>query len=65
MDNSPRLTASKLRERYGVSDMTLWRWLRSDRLNFPIPLIINGRRYWLSAEIEAWERAQACKQEAA
>jgi predicted DNA-binding transcriptional regulator AlpA len=48
-----------MRERYGISDMTIWRWLNNPVLNFPKPLIVNRRRYWRHAEIEAWERAQA------
>jgi hypothetical protein len=36
--------------------MTLWRWERDQRLRFPKPLVINGRRYWKLRELEAWER---------
>jgi predicted DNA-binding transcriptional regulator AlpA len=50
-----------VRERYRVSDMSIWRWLRNDELRFPKPTTINGRRYWLIAELEAWERARAGK----
>jgi hypothetical protein len=35
------------RESGGISDMTLWRWTRDPRIQFPKPdLIINGRKYW-------------------
>ena len=35
------------RENGGVSDMTLWRWMRNPRIQFPPPdLVLNGRRYW-------------------
>src|SRR6516225_1001189 len=35
------------RENGGISDMTLWRWTRNPRIQFPQPdLIINGRKYW-------------------
>lgn len=38
----------------GVSDMTLWRWLNDEKLNFPKPIYISRRRYWREAEIIAW-----------
>jgi predicted DNA-binding transcriptional regulator AlpA len=38
----------------GVSDMTLWRWLNDDALNFPKPIKIQKRRYWRESEIAAW-----------
>jgi hypothetical protein len=35
------------RENGGISDMTLWRWTRDLRIQFPQPdLVINGRKYW-------------------
>jgi len=52
------LPSRPLRRRYhDISDMTLWRWLNDDELGFPRPVIINGRRYWLISELEAWESA--------
>ena len=53
------LRGPKVRQRYDVSDMTIWRWLHNDELQFPKPTIINRRRYWLLEELEAWERARA------
>lgn len=38
----------------GISDMTLWRWLNDDALNFPKPIKIQKRRYWRAEEIVAW-----------
>jgi predicted DNA-binding transcriptional regulator AlpA len=50
------VTAPQLRNRLGgISDMTLWRWLRDPRLEFPKPLIVNRRRYWWLRDLEAWE----------
>ena len=44
--NDVLLTARQIRTRYGdVSDMCLWRWLRDQKLGFPQPVLINGRRY--------------------
>ena len=35
------------RENGGISDMTIWRWQRDPRIQFPPPdLVLNGRRYW-------------------
>jgi predicted DNA-binding transcriptional regulator AlpA len=54
--NESYVTSRQLKERYGgVSDMTLWRWLRDESLNFPKPLVINGRRLWRLPALEAWE----------
>ena len=52
------LPAASVRARYGVSDMSLWRWLRDETLGFPHPLRINKRRFWKLAELEAWEASR-------
>jgi predicted DNA-binding transcriptional regulator AlpA len=57
-DRQTYLPAGAVRTRYGVSDMSLWRWLRDERLGFPQPTRINNRRYWKIAELEAWEASQ-------
>ena len=53
------LPAGQVRARYGVSDMSLWRWLRDPRLNFPAPIKIHKRRYWKLTELEAWEASRS------
>jgi len=54
------LNAPQVRSRYGnVCEMTLWRWLHDEKLNFPRPHRINGRRFWKAAELAAWERTRA------
>src|SRR5829696_2565599 len=35
--------------------MTLWRWERDPLLEFPRPLIINGKKFYDQAELEVWE----------
>jgi predicted DNA-binding transcriptional regulator AlpA len=55
------LPGRQVRDRYHVSDMTLWRWMRSPKLKFPHPTVINRRRYWLLDELETWERANVSK----
>ena len=52
------LPASQVRARYGVSDMSIWRWLRDEALGFPVPIRIHNRRYWRRAELEAWEASR-------
>ncbi len=50
-------TSAQVRARYGgVSDMTLWRWLRDEDLAFPQPIRIKGRRLWSEESLAAWER---------
>jgi predicted DNA-binding transcriptional regulator AlpA len=52
------LNAAQVRRRYGgVSDMSIWRWLRDG--GFPQPLRISGRRFWLEADLTAWEQRQS------
>jgi predicted DNA-binding transcriptional regulator AlpA len=38
----------------GVSDMSLWRWLNDDAMNFPKPIYIARRRYWREADVIQW-----------
>jgi len=52
------LLSSAVRGRYGVSDMTIWRWLHNQKLGFPAPIRINGRRFWRLADLEAWEASR-------
>jgi predicted DNA-binding transcriptional regulator AlpA len=53
------LPAGKVRARYNVSDMALWRWLHDEQLSFPQPIRINNRRFWRVAELRAWEASKA------
>ncbi|OXE42989.1 transcriptional regulator [Methylobacterium radiotolerans] len=62
--NEDLLPASVARARYGVSDMTIFRWLADPRLGFPQPIRINGRRYWRLADLQAFEARQASKEAA-
>jgi predicted DNA-binding transcriptional regulator AlpA len=50
--------AVEVRERYGISDVALWRWLRDPKLKFPQPAMrVLDRRYWLEEDLIAWERS--------
>jgi len=52
------LPAGQVRARYGVSDMSLWRWLRDEALGFPRPIRINRRRFWKLDDLESWEASR-------
>jgi predicted DNA-binding transcriptional regulator AlpA len=55
MDQQSYLPAAAVRARFGVSDMSLWRWSRDKALGFPAPIRINNRRFWRLGDLEAWE----------
>jgi hypothetical protein len=39
--------------------MSLWRWLKDPTIGFPQPTMrVKDRRYWLEADLIAWERTQ-------
>ncbi len=59
--NQEFLPARKVWERYGITQMSLWRWLRDDAMKFPRPIYLGRFRYWRIAELEAWEAEQAAK----
>lgn len=55
---SPLIRSHTVKRMFGgVSDMTLWRWLK--RRGFPKPQKIAGRCYWLPEAIKAWEDRNA------
>jgi predicted DNA-binding transcriptional regulator AlpA len=55
-DEDTLLTAQQVCTKLGgISTMTLWRWLASDRVKFPPPTLrINARRYWSAGSIRCW-----------
>lgn len=59
------LPARNVWERYGVTSMTLWRWLNDPAMGFPQPVYFGRYRYWRAADLEAWERAKQRGKEAA
>lgn len=64
-DKDIYLTAPQVCQRYNISDMSLWRWLKNPELAFPQPLKINRRRYFREADLIEWERHQAARKVAA
>jgi len=51
-------TARDVRDRYNVSDMTIWRWLADEKLAFPKPLVIRRRRLWDTEDLDAFDARQ-------
>src|SRR6516164_6507993 len=61
-DDPPRrfLTGPQVCSRYSITDMGLWRWLKDPTIGFPQPAMrVKDRRYWLEADLIAWERGRA------
>ena len=53
------LPAAQVWRRYGVSSMSLHRWIRDPTMNFPPATYIGRRRYWRLSDLVRWERARA------
>ena len=58
-DETTFLPEAAVCRRYGVSDMTLIRWDRDERLGFPKPILIRGRKYRRLSELLEFEERQA------
>jgi predicted DNA-binding transcriptional regulator AlpA len=58
-DDRVFLPASQVWGRYGVSEMSINRWLRNPKLNFPKPIYIGRFRYWRLSDLTRWERERA------
>lgn len=54
--------ARKVWERYGVTSMTISRWLDDEDMGFPRPTYFGRFRYWKTSDLEAWERDRARRQ---
>jgi predicted DNA-binding transcriptional regulator AlpA len=54
-EHSEYIPATVVQARYAISHVTLWRWIRSASLGFPQPVIVNRRRLFRRADLEAWE----------
>lgn len=52
------LTARSVWERYGVTSMSLYRWLADEDLGFPKPVYFGRFRHWRLSELIAWESAR-------
>lgn len=52
------LTGPQVEVRYQKSYMTIYRWVRDDRLGFPKPMNINGRLLFSVADLDAFDAQQ-------
>jgi predicted DNA-binding transcriptional regulator AlpA len=53
------LAGAQLAKFLSVTTMTIWRWERDPKLEFPQPTIIRDRKYWNRDDINAWMRRTA------
>ena len=53
------LTRPQVKQRYQISEMTLWRWENSETLDFPKPIVINRRKFFREEDLHNWERERA------
>lgn len=53
------LPASRVWKRYGVTSMTISRWLADERIAFPRPTYVGRFRYWRVADLQEWGRKRA------
>ncbi|MFN4354893.1 hypothetical protein [Parvibaculum sp.] len=44
--------------RYKITKMTLWRWENDPELGFPEAVRIRRRRYWMLADLQAFDVRQ-------
>jgi predicted DNA-binding transcriptional regulator AlpA len=61
-DDLRYLTIGQVRERFGVSDMWVYRYMRDH--GFPKPVRFGGKtsaRHWLLSDIEQWERDRSSR----
>jgi len=59
------MTATEVRHYFGdISDMTLFRWLRDERLAFPKPIVVNRRRLFSEAAIHDFAARRQVEQAA-
>lgn len=52
------LPARAVWERYGVTSMTIYRWIASEDLGFPPPIYLGRFRYWKLVDLLAWEASR-------
>lgn len=52
------LPARAVWERYGITSMSLHRWLNGAMPDFPQPIYLGRFRYWKLADLQVWERSR-------
>jgi predicted DNA-binding transcriptional regulator AlpA len=58
-DSQIWLTAPQVARRFGITAMTLWRWMHDPELDFPTPVQRRKRNYFDAGAIAEWERRTA------
>ena len=53
------MTAPEVLAHLKISDMTLFRWLRDEKLVFPLPIVINRRRLFSRESVEHFLSSRA------
>jgi predicted DNA-binding transcriptional regulator AlpA len=53
----------QVRDRYSISEMTLWRWDHKPQVGFPKAVWINGRKYRDEAELDAFDATCAAERD--
>jgi predicted DNA-binding transcriptional regulator AlpA len=63
LENDEALLGSKqVTARYdNICTLTLYRWVKHPKLNFPQPVKIHRRYFWKLGELRAWERRRAAR----
>jgi len=56
IDSGEWLTGPQVQRYFNVTSMTIWRWMRDERLAFPAPTKIRQRNYWRLADIHEFEK---------
>jgi predicted DNA-binding transcriptional regulator AlpA len=54
-----RLSTGRTAKKMGVTTRSIDRWRNNPKLNFPSPVIINGRKYWSERELDLWLLSRA------
>ena len=53
-DASDLIPGPKLRAKFGISAVTLWRWRHDPEAGFPAAKLINGRLYFPWGAVATW-----------
>lgn len=56
------MTSAQVRDRFKISDTTLFRWTRDESLNFPKPMKVKRRKLFDEAKLSEWERKRSSEE---